>query len=229
MHGLTREVAINLTYLRDSLTNIRIRVLSPGHPSLGRMPHTPTIFLGAEYISPCFALPPLAYTCMCAVNAGGCVIDLFVQGWASTSSLLCSVTGNNANTDNSPVSTSPFWIPPYQAWRVAGRRWKITSDTFTLFQWTAPTGNRTRVTSVIAQSVTKVYANYFYDTSVICSNSIIAYREPFTICIGHDRRTDVIGIDWLPLDHPRRVDCIIQPLDQAGAIRPVDYPRGCIW
>ena len=41
-----------------------------------------------------------------------------------------------------------------------------------------------------------VYANYFYDTSVIFSNSIITYREPFTICIGHDRRTDVIGIDW---------------------------------
>ena len=41
-----------------------------------------------------------------------------------------------------------------------------------------------------------VYANYFYDTSVIFSNSIIIYREPFTICIGHDRRTDVIGIDW---------------------------------
>ena len=41
-----------------------------------------------------------------------------------------------------------------------------------------------------------VYANYFYDTSVIFSNSIITYREPFTICIGHDRRTDVIGIDY---------------------------------
>ena len=44
---------------------------------------------------------------------------------------------------------------------------------------------------------TTVYANYFYDTSVIFSNSIIAYREPFTICIGHDKWTDVIGIlDW---------------------------------
>ena len=41
-----------------------------------------------------------------------------------------------------------------------------------------------------------VYANYFYDTSVIFSNSIIIYREPFKICIGHDRRTDVFGIDW---------------------------------
>ena len=40
-----------------------------------------------------------------------------------------------------------------------------------------------------------VYANYFYDTSVIFSNSFITYREPFRICIGHDRRTDVIGID----------------------------------
>ena len=37
-----------------------------------------------------------------------------------------------------------------------------------------------------------MYANYFYDTSVIFSNSII------TICIGHDRRTDVIGLDCVP-------------------------------
>ena len=35
---------IDLTYLRDSLTNIRIRVLSPGRPSLGRMPHSPYYF-----------------------------------------------------------------------------------------------------------------------------------------------------------------------------------------
>ena len=36
---------IDLTYLRDSLTNIRIRVLSPGRASLGRMPHSPYYFL----------------------------------------------------------------------------------------------------------------------------------------------------------------------------------------
>ena len=42
-----------------------------------------------------------------------------------------------------------------------------------------------------------MYADYFYDTSVIFSNSIITYREPFKICIGHDRRTDVIGIDCI--------------------------------
>ena len=42
-----------------------------------------------------------------------------------------------------------------------------------------------------------VYADYFYDTSVIFSNPFITYREPFTICISHDRRTDVIGIDWV--------------------------------
>ena len=40
-----------------------------------------------------------------------------------------------------------------------------------------------------------VYANYFYDTLVILSYSIITYLESFTICIGHERRTDVIGID----------------------------------
>ena len=107
---------IDLTYLRDSLTNIRIRVLSPGRPSLGRMPHSPYYFFrGGVHIS--LFCPPSTCVCMCAVNAGGCVIDLFVQGWASTSSLLCLVTGNSANTDNSPVPTSPFCIPPYQAWR----------------------------------------------------------------------------------------------------------------
>ena len=37
--------------------------------------------------------------------------------------------------------------------------------------------------------------NYFYDTSVIFSNFIITYRSDL-ICIGHDRRTDVIGIDF---------------------------------
>ena len=42
-----------------------------------------------------------------------------------------------------------------------------------------------------------MYANYFYNTSVIFSNFIITYREPFTICIGHHRRTDVIGIDCM--------------------------------
>ena len=41
-----------------------------------------------------------------------------------------------------------------------------------------------------------VYTNYFDDTSVIFSYFIITYREPSNlICIGHDRRTDVIGID----------------------------------
>ena len=101
---------INLTYLRDSLTNIHIRVLSPGRPSLGRMPHSPYCFLrGGEHIS--LFCPPSTCVCMCAVNAGECVIDLFVKGWASTCPLLCLVTGNNANTDKSPVSTSPICIP----------------------------------------------------------------------------------------------------------------------
>ena len=57
------------TYLRDSLTNIHIRVLSPGRPSLGRMYHSPFIFFwggggGAEYIYPCYALPPLVHACV---------------------------------------------------------------------------------------------------------------------------------------------------------------------
>ena len=54
----------DLTYLRDSLTNIRIRVLSPGRPSIWRIPHSPYYFLGAEYICPCCALPPLVYACV---------------------------------------------------------------------------------------------------------------------------------------------------------------------
>ena len=53
---------------------------------------------------------------------------------------------------------------------------------------------------VISAAMT-VYANYFYDTSVIFSNSFITYREPFRICIGHDRRTDVNGIDC----HERKI------------------------
>ena len=113
---------------------------------------TTTFFRSEVHIS--LLCPPSTCACMCAVNAGGCVIDLFVQGCSSTSSLLCLVTGNGANTDNSPVPTSPFCIPPYQAWRVAGGRWKITSDTLTLFRRTAPTGNRTQIASVIGQSVT---------------------------------------------------------------------------
>ena len=106
------------------MTNIRIRVLSPGRPSLGRMPQPLLFFFfsfrGGVHIS--LLCPPSTCVCMCALNAGGCVIDLLVQGWASTSSLLCLVTGNNANTDNLPVPTSPFCIPPYLAWGMAGGR-----------------------------------------------------------------------------------------------------------
>ena len=70
---------IDLTlYLRDSLTNICIQVLSPGRPSLGRMPHSPYYFFrGGVHIS--LLCPPSTCVCMCAVNAGGCVIDLFVH------------------------------------------------------------------------------------------------------------------------------------------------------
>ena len=75
------------------------------------MPHSPYYFRRGVHIS--LLCPPSTCVCMCAVNAGRCVIDLFVQDWASTSSLLCLVTGNNyANTDNSHVSTSPFWYTP---------------------------------------------------------------------------------------------------------------------
>ena len=119
------------------MTNIHIRVLSPGRPSLGRIPHNPYYFFrGGVHISP--FCPPSTCVFMCAVNAGGCVIDLFVQGWATTRSLLCLVTGNNANTDYSPVSTSPFCIPPYPALTVAGGRRKINSDTITLFRPNRP-------------------------------------------------------------------------------------------
>ena len=48
---------IDLTYLRDSLTNIHIfESLSPGRSS--------TIFLGAEYISPCYAVPTIVCACV---------------------------------------------------------------------------------------------------------------------------------------------------------------------
>ena len=88
-------------------------------PLYGKCIIVPTI-LGAEYMSPCYALPPLVYACIRAVKSGGCVIDLLIQGWASTSSLSCLVSGNNANIDNLPVPTSPFCIP--RIWQGDGRR-----------------------------------------------------------------------------------------------------------
>ena len=101
---------IDLTYLRDSLTNIRIRVLSPGRPSLGKIHHSLYhFFRGGVHIS--LLCPPSTCVCMYVVSAGGCVIDLLVQGWASTSSLSCLVTGNSANTDNSPAPPVPFVYP----------------------------------------------------------------------------------------------------------------------
>ena len=66
--------------------------------------------------------PPSTCACMCAVNAGGCKIDLLDQGWASTSSLLCLVTGNNANTDNSS-SAVPFVYP-----RIRLRGWQALDE-----------------------------------------------------------------------------------------------------
>ena len=107
---------IDVTYFRDSLTKIRIRVLSPGRPSLGRMPHSPYYFRGREHIS--LLCPPSNYVCMCAVNAVCYWSD--VQDGTSTSSLLCLVTGNNANTVNFPVPTSPFCIS--RIWHGDGRR-----------------------------------------------------------------------------------------------------------
>ena len=69
--------------------------------------------------------------------------------WAFTSSLLCLITGNNANTDNSHVFTRVpinIHLPAY----LAGR-WEIrvTSETLTLFSdRVAPNGNRTKNASV---------------------------------------------------------------------------------
>ena len=46
---------------------------------------------------------------------------------------------------------------------------------------------------------------YFNDTSIIFSNFIITYRETFyrsdLICIGRDRQTYVIDIDWVYLQY----------------------------
>ena len=64
-----------------------------------------------------FFFIPILHLCMHmrALNAGGCVIVLLLQGWASTSSLLCMVAGNNTDSDNLHVSTSPNWYTPYSA------------------------------------------------------------------------------------------------------------------
>ena len=83
---------IDPTYLRDSLTNIRIRVLSPGRPSLGRMPHSPYYFFrGGVHIS--LLCPPSTCVCMCAVNAGACVTYLahgdFMYRMVSTGQFVC--------------------------------------------------------------------------------------------------------------------------------------------
>ena len=98
--------------------------------------------------------PLFTCVCMCAVNSGGCVIDLLVQGWASTSALLCLVTGNNANTDNSPVPSSPFCIPPYLSLGDGRREMKNHLRYSHTFPTNRPTGNRTLVGSVISKSVT---------------------------------------------------------------------------
>ena len=44
------------------------------------MPHNPYNFRGGVHVS--LLCPPSTCVCMCVVNAGGCVIDLLVQGWA---------------------------------------------------------------------------------------------------------------------------------------------------
>ena len=90
-------------------------------------------------------------------------------------------------------SASPAWLaaPTMNA-----------CDTTKVYIWRLDTGCGDHFHKIILilgshlKSLITVYANYFYDTSVIFSNSIITYREPFIICIGHDRRTNLIGIDW---------------------------------
>ena len=59
------------------------------------------------------ALPPLVYACVRWI-AGGCVIDLFVQelGYPSSSLSSAMVTGNSANTDNSPVPHQSLLYTP---------------------------------------------------------------------------------------------------------------------
>ena len=118
------------------------------------MPHSPYYFLrGGVHIS--LLCPPSSCVCMCAVNAGGCVIDLLVQGWAPPA-LYCAWSQKTMQTKiySLPVPTSPFLYTPISGLGMAGRRWKITSDTLTLSQRTAQTGNRTQVASVRGQNVT---------------------------------------------------------------------------
>ena len=58
------------------------------------------------------ALPPLVYACVRRMLVM-CVIDLLVQD------LLSQVYCAWSQETNSPVSTSPFCIPPYLAWQAA--------------------------------------------------------------------------------------------------------------
>ena len=116
------------------------------------MPSSPYYFFkGGVHISLLF--PPSTCVCMCAVNAGRCVIDLFVQGWTSTSCLLCLVTGNSANTDNSPVPTSPFCTNVYPRIWLGGLQAGDEKSPLTLFRRTARPGIEPQVASVIGQIV----------------------------------------------------------------------------
>ena len=77
---------IDLTYVRHSLTNIPIRVFITRRSLFNRENASyPLFFRGGVHIP--LLCPASTCVCVCAVNAGGCVIDLLVQGWASTSSL----------------------------------------------------------------------------------------------------------------------------------------------
>ena len=109
----------------------------------------PTIFRHDSFND----LPPLTCVCMCAVNAGGCVIDLLSRAGFSPA-LYCAWSQETIQTQIICMSPPvPFVYP--RIWHV----WWDTGDknylrhSHAFFRRPAPTGNRTRVVSVIGQSV----------------------------------------------------------------------------
>ena len=132
------------------MTNISVfECLSPGRPSLGTMPHSHYFFRGGLHIS--LLCPPITCVCMCA---GGYVTSLLVQDSVSTRFLLCLVTGNNANTDNSPISTSPLLYSSVSGMGDGRREIQIYLRYSHTFPTNRPTRNRARIASMIGQSIT---------------------------------------------------------------------------
>ena len=105
-------------------------MILPGRPSLS-MPHSPYYFFRGGVND---SLMPSLHLCIHVCGECWRVFNWsVVQGWTSTSSSLCLVTGNNTNTDNLHVPTSPFCRakkPYFTKWPYFGHLFWISSNFF---------------------------------------------------------------------------------------------------